>query len=1097
MPRLPVQLVTSNRLEELAAHLSRCVAGPVADPLQAEVIVVQNRGMATWLEQELARRNGVAFGCRFPFPRHLLFEIFAAVCPGQRVEDRFDPESLTWALHAELGRIAAQPTPDIFAQLTRYLQGNNAALRRFQLARRLATLFDDYLTYRPEMILAWEAGNPASPPLNDGRWQAELWRRVAGTDRPLHLARLAHEVEQRLRSDAAFTGLPARVAIFGISSLAPLYLRIFDALARHCEVTFYRLAPSAAYTGEFVTAREEQRRLRRHGLPADAAESAHLERGHRLLASLGRQGAKFSGLIEEFDWHADDEDRFVAPAADSRLHALQATFLQPDDVPPLPAEEDSILVQSCHSPVRELQVLRDHLLRWFEQGLRPRDVLVLAPDLDTYAPLIPAVFGDAADDGPAIPHSVADRSLRYQASLIGSFQHLLQLARGRFTAGEVVTLLEESALQRRVGFTADDLEHIRHWLKEAPVWWGFDAADRAALGLGETAPGTWRRGLDRLLLGYALGDLESDLIESIAPLPHVTGELAETAGRLAALVSRLQEIRHELGRPRDLGDWSELLNRLLTDLYEPDENDTDALALIRTALGQLWHQQELSGTTEAVPLEAVAEQLRLAFDMTAPRGSFLHGGVTFCALQPMRSVPARVICVLGLNDDAFPRRPIPAEFDLMAQQPWPGDESRSEDDRYLFLETLLSARDTLYLSYVGHSIRDNAELPPSVVVSELLDVLAEAAGGETTPEQFITHHRLHPFSTAYFGGDPRLFSYSARHAAIAGRLRGERQRPADFCPRPLLPAGEDFRQVTLEELTKFFSNPAQFFAERRLGFRLGKPEEELPEREVFATDRLLAYQLRGDLVEQWLVNGAPDAALEAQWRETGRLPLEAPGAVAFQRLHAETEAFARELRSQGAGTWLEPLAVDLSLGAFRLTGTISRRTAGGLLHYRPAKPKTKDRLRLWLELLALAAVTDAPGTGKLLGWDKGKLTKPEEFTAPATAREELAKLLELYWTGLTRPLPLPLGCAWDFVSTLDKGIDQARRKASEAWAGNDFNESTQGESANPYWRLCHGRFGGDPFGDEFERLAKAVFTPLLDARSVAPTKRAKKAKGAA
>jgi len=1123
-------LFTSNRLEALAAELAARIAVPAGGVLDAEVIVVPSRGMATWLEQELARRNGLLFHAVFPFPRRLLFDVFAAVCPELKLDDRFAPEPLQWALHRELTRLDPAAPPPGFEHVAGYLRDDPDGLRGLQLARKLARLFDDYLTFRPRMILDWEAGRHDDS-LPDARWQAELWRKAiecgmrnaeCGMNRPgndpgalpasdfrlpTSLAHLHAEAVRRLRADGAqFTGLPRRVSLFGFSTLAPMYLDAFDALARHAEVACYALQPCAGYWADVQTTRERHRAARQAGREPGADADLHPGQAHRLLLALGRQGRAFQNQLLEFDWITDDEDRFVEPDGDSRLRQLQRGLLrlpEANDSPAprtAPPEDRSIQLHSCHSPLRELQVLRDHLLDWFEhEGVRPRDVLVMAPDIETYAPLIPAVFGDTAGGGPWIPHSVADRSARRDTQLVDAFLHLLQLPRGRLPASAVLGFLECPAVARRLGFGPEEMEWIHGWLRESPVWWGFDAAERAALGFGELSPGTWRRGLDSLLLGYALGEGAAPLA-GIVPFPNVTGERALCAGRLAEFVVRLRARLVELKTPRPLGEWAARLGRLLEEFFEPDRDDLAAVTLIRATIGQLWQHESLSGAGHPVGLAALAEHLRVAFDTTTARGGFLAGGVTFCALQPLRSVPARVICLLGMNDDAFPRRPVPAEFDLLKARPQPGDEARAEDDRHLFLETLISVRDLLYVSWLGQSIRDNTPQPPSVVVSELLDALTEAWGDDAT-QALITRHRLHPFSRAYFTGDAgspdlparraeetdadapaaaRLFSYSAVDARAAALLAETRQPAPAFCPRPLPEAEESFRTVTLADLGEFLAHPAKFFLERRLDLRLPKADEELPDREVFELNALQRYGLWDELLEPLVAGQPADAVLEARWRETGRLPLGTAGALHFQDLAAQAAAFATEIRALGGGNFHPAVPLSLSPGPFSLTGTLTRVIGDGLLHYRPASLKSGDRLRLWLEMLALAAQRGAPVRGVLVGLEKARdgrrQARTETLNTPADPAARLTRLLEIYWEGLRRPLPFVPDSAFAFAEKSGENPAAARRAAREKWEGS---EPSPGAVNDPHWRLCFARHGGDPFGAEFERLAGEIFGPLL------------------
>ena len=207
MPR-GLQWVTSNRLEVLSSRLAASVRRPLSDPLAHETVVVQSLGMARWIQLELTRQNGVCSAVRFPFPQVFPREGCTRIIPEGADDRRWDREPLTWRIWSAL-----TATPGLSE--AQHYAGSDPR-RRFQLAARLAGLFDQYLVYRPDWVETWSRGEETS-------WQALLWRTVgAGPDDWPESKRFLRAVE-RLRSGGV-DGLPERVSVFGISALPPLYL---------------------------------------------------------------------------------------------------------------------------------------------------------------------------------------------------------------------------------------------------------------------------------------------------------------------------------------------------------------------------------------------------------------------------------------------------------------------------------------------------------------------------------------------------------------------------------------------------------------------------------------------------------------------------------------------------------------------------------------------------------------------------------------------------------------------------------------------------------------------------------------------------------
>ena len=1071
-----LQWVTSNRLESLAERLSVAIRRGPQDPLAAEVLVVQSLGMARWLQLELARRNGICSRVRFPFPKVFLQEVCQVVVPEAAQERRFSPEALAWRLWDQLS--ASERSPAL-AEPLRY--AGEDPRRRFQLAHRLAGLFDQYLVYRPDLIAQWTAGE-------DESWQAELWRRVGGDASAWPESRLLLTAIERLRATPRRPpGLPERVAVFGISALPPIYVEVLSALAVSTEVTIYQLLASQEFWGDTVSRREEQRALRRAGRRADEGEVLHLERGPRLLTSLGRLGRSFLNLLAEQGAGADEDPEgqmFPDPGSDTLLHALQSDLLHLTDrgssaeAPPLlelRPDDSSLRVHACHSPRRELEVLADQLWEALEADptLAPRDILVLTPDIETYAPLIQALFGSPEEERRRLPFTVADRVPRAESSLADAFLRLLSLPGKRFGRSELLPLFERPAWQRRFGWTPQDLPQVRDWLDALQVSWGLNAGQRVTQGLPAFAQGTWRQASDQLMLGQALAPGDEVVIQGISPYLALEGEGAELAGQFAACVALLERLPERLGAERSLNQWADDLARVLEDFFAPSPESEGDFGLVRATLDRLRQAGAAADFTGSVPLAAVVEQLGPWLSEERRAGGFLRGGITFAALKPMRSVPARIIAVLGLNDGAFPRRPTPLSFDLIAAHPRAGDESRESDDRYLFLETLLSARDRLHLSYVGRSLRDNADLPPSVVISELLDHLAGGtSGGEAAvQQQVLIRHPLHAFSPEYFGAgtDPRLFSYSQENsvaARVAHQLTVTAESAGPFCPEPLAEPIGPWREVTVVELARFLVNPSGYFLERRLGLRLPEREDAPEDRETFTLDSLESFRVKQEWLQR-LREGRGPQPLQQRLEVDGTLPLGPASRLTLQDFDRRVQSLLTRVAPDEVRT-LDPVTVQLTLGSYGLRGAIPDVTSVGLRVIRPARFKPADLLRLWLyQLVWVAQGAAVPAPARLIAEDEAWTVK-----APEQARALLLDLLELRAAGLRRPLPFFPRAAWAFTGS---GRNSPEERALAQWTGN---YTQGGEASDPAFEFCFGGVEPHPLNEEFRELARRICGPL-------------------
>jgi exodeoxyribonuclease V gamma subunit len=1082
MPSPGLYLYTSNRLEVLADALAEVLAEAPASPFDPEWIVVQSKGMERWVSLQLARRQGVCANCLFPYPNHFVREVFRRVLPDFPECSIFDPKYMTWQIMRLLPDQSRGPG---FESVRHYLGENRDKLKLFQLAGRIADTFDQYLLFRPEMILRWERGE-------EENWQAALWRELVRERGAVHRAALGKLFFETLRDKSAdIEDLPGRVAVFGISALPRFHVQILAALARFCRINLFLMNPCREYWGDIVSEWDISRTVSRESTEVREPAELYLHKGNSLLASMGKLGRDFFDLVNDFQ--CIEKPRFFPPGEETLLTCIQNDILhlrergERDDGRKTSAgDDDSIQVHACHSPMREMEVLQNQLLHFFEQrpDLQPKDILVMAPDIETYAPFIRAVFDLPSDDPRRIPFSIADRSLINESRIIQIFMAVLDLHGSRFSVPQVMAVLESPAVRSRFDLSEQDLELIRRWVGESGIRWGVNQQDRGRAGLPEFPENTWEAGLKRLLLGYAMVGGGERMFAGILPYDRIEGSDSQVLGRFGEFVNLLFETVSGLGQPRTLQAWSLSLTRMLEAFFRADENTALELELLRRILLRMGEIQGETGFGEELEIRVIKRYLEYSLEKEGLGFGFMTGGVTFCALLPMRSIPFKVICLLGMQHDAYPREHRAVGFDLMAKHPAPGDRSRRNDDRYLFLEALLSARETLYISYVGQDIEDNSPVPPSVLVSELLDYVEqgfELPGGDIR-DHIVTRHRLQGFSPAYFEANTKLQNYSAEHFAAAQSLIKPRRAPANFIAGGLSEPDAEWRILDLEDLCAFLAHPTRFLLKRRLGLELEENWVRLEEKEPFDLRGLEKYRLARELLDKRLAGDDLRKFLRAAG-SAGRLPPGTVGECLCGRMLQEIEFFAQKTLPLMRDGPLEPLEVDLNIGGFRLQGRLRGIYPQSLLRYRYAGVKARDRLRIWVHHLALqaAGTKEYPHASTLVGLDPAKREENVwaawEYEPAENSRRILEELLHFYWQGLHAPLPLFEQSSWEYAQArLQKKVDEdkALQRALRTWQGGEY---ASGEGDDEYYRLCFKH--PDSLDAEFRQIALKIFGPLM------------------
>ena len=819
------------------------------------------------------------------------------------------------------------------------------------------------------MIMAWEGGESGT---GDEAWQSELWRMIRKESKAVHVAAYREEILKKLlhtsETDAA---LPRRIAIFGISTLPIFYLDFFNTLSRTLEINGFFMNPCREFWGDIRSGSEAGRMVQRvrertHRYEV-TREDLYIEEGNSLLASFGKQGRHFFTYLTNLA--AEIRESFIEPGEETLLTTLQSDVLNLRDrvgkgIPgKSPAkDDDSLRIHSCHGPIREIEVLHDQLLQMFTEdpGLLPKDILVMAPDIETYTPLIEAVFSAGNTKGfPSgrevlIPFSIADRSLSHGSTLLQAFLAILELHGSRFGLSLVLSILDATPVQRRFRLDEADRVTIRRWIIEAGVRWGIDAEDRERAGLPSFQENTWRAGLDRLLLGYAMPRSGECMFQGVVPYDDIEGKDTLILGRFLDFIETLFSEVTALGQARTLGSWSDTLSALLDKMFDSSEQEeAEDLRVILSSLEDLRKIEEKGegGFPESADFAVIKAHLTGTLEKTGLQYGYLIGGVTFCALVPMRSMPFHVICLLGMNNADYPRHSREVDFDLMVHKPRRGDRSRRDDDRYLFLEAILSARKTLYISYCGQSSEDNSILPPSVLVSEMLDYLEQGFDkGEKIRDRVLTTHHLQAFHPSYFTGDAKLFSYSEENCRAAHALIDPSREAPRFFTGMLPDPEPGWREFQVADMKSFFRNPSRFLMEKRIGLSLVESPELPEDRERFRIEGLEGYLFGQTLLEVALSGKDPLALLPAAMA-AGELPHGTAGVCHFEELCRDVRSFAENADPQLRNRRPSPLELDIEIGGFHLEGRIDSFYEAGLIHYRYANLKASDHLRVWIDHL--------------------------------------------------------------------------------------------------------------------------------------------------
>ncbi len=1119
-PDAAFRIHASNRLETLADRLADAMRRTPAAPLEPERIVVPDQLLGQWLRLELAARLGVAAHLRVEEPAEFAWKAMREEAKTLTEESVYGPRYLRWRIFERLARGTGDEAIDS------YLEDGDPR-KRFELADRLAAAYDRCRVYRPETIRDWQRGSPAG-------WHARLWAELAATDsEPRHWVDAIDTYREALDGRAAATR-KKRVNFFHVAKMSPTYVEALHLAATAMDVHLYVLSPSRRFWTDPAERTGETGKTNDLTVQAGQPPAALAERGEEaretnelLDAWSGSARALPRQLFAEPNVAvvADRPRESDAPRAVSCLAAVQRDIFEaapnaldnhfePDD------RDDSLQVHVCHSPTREVEILHDRLLGVFDrhEDIQPADVLVLTPDIDTYAPLIEAVFG-AAD---RIGFSVGARRLKEGAALT-AFLDLLALPGARFTASELLAPLLAGAVRRRFDIADTDLATLRGAVARARVRWGKAADHRTELDVPASADHNWRRGLDRLTLGYALheGDVLADGIKPCALDGrgfHDGAADYELLGRF----HRYCELAFELGDWRtvelEASGWTNRLRRDVLDrFFDADLHaGSEAAREVRTVsrlIEEFDDECRQAGAKGRIPFPVLRETLNDLAVKSVRSPPRLADGIAVASLASGQIFPAKAVCAVGMNDRAFPHRQPPEVFDFKAglfdrEKPRPGDPDRRGDDRFAFLEALLAARNCFVVTCTGKDLQEDKPIPPSVLVSELLDYLAkrfsvparepnERADAVADPrERWRTEHPLQPFSRRYFTVDgesergaraaasseePELFSYSRPMLQAARALRSRGETPRRF--QGELPADPDegeAAEIELEDLIRFSESPSRDFLRNRLGMALGAREDDVEDDEPLDLNALEVWQLKSELSGKDALDDETAHRLAAA---RGLLPAGNLGCIEYRKSATQVAMLDAELQRFDAHRQAPVEGVEVDLERVRLIGAVDQfeRERNELLFWRIGRVRPKDRIATWLRLLALIGSRNETASAHLLGCGKEIEEVVVAGPDPDVARKLLGHWTSTWREGRRRPLPFFPATSWEWLAK-NKWTESVRR----VWSGQSYSEGAEASHQLVFGNVEKSAellSGDGSEGEQFRALAHRLLGPLRKASS--------------
>lgn len=1137
-----LNIFKSNRMENLLQELLRVLGDMPENPMEPEWISVQSRGMKQWISLEMAGAKGICSNVNFIFARQavdLILNCFERQKDNTGQNNVPDTDCLFWSVMKNIGRLKDDKN---FADIGKYLKDDPSGLKLFQVSYKIAGLFDDYQIYRPFMIMDWQNGQltrkeqAGSSGYEFRKWQAYLWNRCMDDNPVMHTAfRLCRFLEEFDSENIDSSLLPGRVCFFGISSMPKIFLQVLEKISHLSDINLFLLTPSDQF---FFDIRSEKMLDRIHlmqfsneyggpykaVLREDLLEDLHYQTGNPLLSSLGQQAADFHFALESFDYHepAGGRDMFLDPAGEieksgsipSMLHTLQSDILNLVNrgngneyrPPVIDGSDRSITIHACHSPMREIQVLKDILHKEFEENhdLFPHDVVVMMPDIETYAPFIESVFNLEN----RLPYAISDRKKRSESESVEAFLKILSMKNSRLERNQVLDLLLYEPVAEKFNITLKEMSMIEIMVQGSGILWGKDGDHREKMGLPGYDENTWIFGLKRLFMGMAMPESQDRPVCNVMPSVRFEGLELEVLGRFVQFVDVLFSILESLEGQKEIVVWCDILKNCCRALIARNyKNDEDIDFIIKT-IEKIEKSSSEAGFEDKIIFNPVYAVLEKKLEQNISQGNFLSGSITFCNIMPMRSIPFKIVVMMGMDENSFPRKLTNPGFDLMKLFPEPCDKNERDEDRFLFLEALLCARSKLIITYTGQNIQDNSIMPCSGPVSELMDVMDKSFAFETG-YAYHFFHPLHPFSSEYFEPQSSFPSFSKDNLKIARSVFLSREKKENRFIRAGYEGGgkkdaeppgrpEAVQEISMNDLIRFFKHPLKWYMTQILEIKIPEPAETAAVREPFSLKGLEHYSAGRFMIEKNQNYPDPDSEnyIYQVLNGSGSLPYGKKGRQEYEKIKLEADPIVEFIRQTADRKSLPSLNAGIDLDDARVHVNLSDIRDDGLYAVNFGKLNGSRMIEAWIRHLCLNAAgpDHYPKNSLLVTRDAADKNRAGVIRMPDVKEKctaYLGSLVNIFLNG--RKAPFYFACetsraAVEFImkNSLDLNSENllkvfANYKVKDNWYGSRV---MNGEFFDPYISLClkNNDLLSDPENPDalqFAGNSLSVYEPIL------------------
>ncbi|ANZ22646.1 exodeoxyribonuclease V subunit gamma [Buchnera aphidicola (Diuraphis noxia)] len=1023
----------SNKINILLSKVCQIIQKkPLSNIFEKEIFIHDSKILFKYLNIFISNNIGISANFKFYRPHDFIWKVFQSILYKNNLKNTCTQSIITWNIMNVLNK----------KNFCEHIKTKDNAYKKFKFSYLMATIFHQYLIYRPNWINEWEQNKNTCLINEDEIWQVKLWKEIINHSKKnnqsgYHFVNLFNYFQSlKNHNKIKKNVLPNRIFIISSFTLTPSYIKILKIISKYTNIYFLYITP-------FKTNIFYPNTIKNGNL------SHKKKHPNNTILSLWRKYEEYyiiklmhSKKIKITNFFKNEANKNI-----NLLNNIKKNFLKFDclNLKNIKKKsflkiDNSISINICDNKYNEIQILHDTLLLHFNKNknLKLDNIVVICDSIDDYMSSIHAIF-EAKNENENLPFFISTKVSKKEEKIFLFFNKILNLSYSRFENEEILEFLNIPEIANHFNISEDDINILYHWIQEANIRWGINSKHKKSLSLPEHNANTWEWGIEKLLLSYATNTTEN-VWNDVVSCSVINTSRADLIGKLIIFINVLKKWKKKISKSQYLSCWRSLFREFINDFFYKKTNKP--VQNLHKSWIKMIDDISYSNYTQKISIKILKKHFNCTIKRTYQK--FLPGVINFCHPSDICYIPFEIICIIGSDYKSTLKNNKPNSFiNILNKYPLIGDLNFYEQYCYLFLQNISCAQKYLYISYVGTSIKDESKTSSSILIEQLLDYIAfnffpkhDYNLNIKDNKKRIINLLCKNYKKEYFYKKENI--KNTLDNSIKNKIKTNNNKTYNI----KLFKNNISNKIHLKDLIFFWKNPIRYFFNHSLKIKFRFQKEKINNTEPFCVSQIESFKIKEMLLTN-IINQKDTEKILKIYILSGKLPYGFFGENIFKKIKKDMESIAKSVIKHKSVT--KEKKINFILKKFQIHGILYNVQSTGLIRWQPNTISYSDRIALWIEHLMYSCIKGF-GESKIIG------PKNQIWSYSSLNHEKAYNYLYKYIIGYIKGskeliLLTKSGASWlDAVYNIKKNIIQhddntkliGYKKLFKTWIGNNY-----------------------------------------------------------